>query len=217
MARSTSRACGTTSRSMAQHPFCALVAAGGTGELYSLSPAEHADVVRATVEAAGGRMPVIAGVGGSVAIAPRAGAARRRSAGAARHSGPAALLSARRRGRAARLLRGDRRRHRSRLLVYSRDWVNPGPAFVERLAERFADADRLEGRPGRHAPLPDRHARRRATACYWIGGAGDDLVGAYYRLGIRMLHVEHLERRARACRSRCTMSPPRGTSTSSPR
>src|SRR4029453_12409178 len=54
---------------MASHAFCALVAAGGTGELYSLSPDEHRDVVRVTTEATAGRMTIIAGVGGSVAVA----------------------------------------------------------------------------------------------------------------------------------------------------
>src|SRR5579864_294318 len=48
---------------MARYPFCALVAAGGTGELYSLTPAEVEDVVRVTVQAAAGRMPVVAGTG----------------------------------------------------------------------------------------------------------------------------------------------------------
>ena len=37
---------------MAQYPFCALVAAGGTGELYSLTVHEIFDVLRVTVEAA---------------------------------------------------------------------------------------------------------------------------------------------------------------------
>jgi 5-dehydro-4-deoxyglucarate dehydratase len=67
---------------MASSPFCALVSAGGTGELYSLSPDEHRDVVRATVDAAGGRMPVIAGVGGSIA---GASAQARESAAAGAH------------------------------------------------------------------------------------------------------------------------------------
>src|SRR5580658_2192304 len=48
---------------MARYPFCALVAAGGTGELYSLTPDEIEDVVRVTVQAAAGRMPVVAGTG----------------------------------------------------------------------------------------------------------------------------------------------------------
>src|SRR5262245_31531612 len=48
---------------MSAHPFCALVAAGGTGELYSLTPEEVESVVRVTVDAARGRMPVVAGAG----------------------------------------------------------------------------------------------------------------------------------------------------------
>src|SRR5216683_2042335 len=39
---------------MVQHPFCALVAAGGTGELYSMTVDEIVEVVRVTVQAAGG-------------------------------------------------------------------------------------------------------------------------------------------------------------------
>src|SRR5437763_7580039 len=46
---------------MVRYPFCALVAAGGTGEVYSLTAREIEDVVRVTVEAAAGKMPVIGG------------------------------------------------------------------------------------------------------------------------------------------------------------
>src|SRR5438552_9215846 len=45
------------------HPICALVAAGGTGEMYSLTPAEHLEVIRTTTKTVEGRVPVIAGVG----------------------------------------------------------------------------------------------------------------------------------------------------------
>src|SRR3982751_4242701 len=48
---------------MAAHPFCAMVAAGGTGELYSLSIDEIEAVVRTSVEAVNGRMPIVAGTG----------------------------------------------------------------------------------------------------------------------------------------------------------
>ena len=41
-------------RAMLRHPPAAIVAAGGTGELYSLSPTEHLAVVRAAVEEARG-------------------------------------------------------------------------------------------------------------------------------------------------------------------
>lgn len=46
---------------------CALVPAGGAGELFSLSAAEHEAVIRATVEAAEG-IPVVAGIGNGFAI-----------------------------------------------------------------------------------------------------------------------------------------------------
>jgi 5-dehydro-4-deoxyglucarate dehydratase len=168
---------------MASHAFCALVAAGGTGELYSLSPAEHRDVVRVTTEAAAGRMPIIAGVGGSVAVAT---ALAREAANAGAHGilalppyyphADEAGLLAYYRDIGAATDRG--------LLVYSRDWVNPGPAFVTRLAE--AAPTLIAWKDGQGDP---RRLQIVMTGVgdrlLWIGGAGDDLVGTYYRLGIR--------------------------------
>ena len=46
-----------------EHPISAVVAAGGTGEMFSLTPSEYARVVELTVHAVEGRVPVIAGVG----------------------------------------------------------------------------------------------------------------------------------------------------------
>lgn len=48
---------------------CAIVSPSGTGELFALTPDECAAITRATVEAVGGRTPVIASVGHGVAIA----------------------------------------------------------------------------------------------------------------------------------------------------
>src|SRR5215510_6031087 len=52
-----------------EHPISAVVAAGGTGEMYSLTPAEHARVIELTTHAIDGRIPVIAGVGFNVRLA----------------------------------------------------------------------------------------------------------------------------------------------------
>ena len=52
---------------MSEHPFCAMVAAGGTGELYSLSVEEAIEVVR--VAKAATKMPVVGGVGLNASIA----------------------------------------------------------------------------------------------------------------------------------------------------
>lgn len=52
-------------------PFGAsvLFAAGGTGEFFSLSPAEYSQVVRTAVETCRGKVPIVAGTGGPVPIA----------------------------------------------------------------------------------------------------------------------------------------------------
>jgi 5-dehydro-4-deoxyglucarate dehydratase len=46
-----------------RHPIAAIVAAGGTGEVYSLTPSEHLAVVKTIVEEVRGKIPVIAGTG----------------------------------------------------------------------------------------------------------------------------------------------------------
>ena len=169
-------------RSLLKHPVCAIVAPAGTGELYSLSPAEHLAVLKATVEEAGNRVPVLAGTGFNPPIA----AELARQAAAAGASGILAFppyypspdddgLIAYYRGIAEATPLG--------MLVYSRDWFNPGPPLVERLAgipnligwkDGQADVRRyqmIRQRVGEHL--------------HWIGGAGDDMVPAYYAIGIR--------------------------------
>jgi 5-dehydro-4-deoxyglucarate dehydratase len=54
---------------MLDHDVAALFAAGGTGEFFSLTPAEVAQVVRTAVEQTAGRVPVIAGAGYGTAMA----------------------------------------------------------------------------------------------------------------------------------------------------
>jgi len=49
----------------------ALFAAGGTGEFFSLEPAEYADVIRVAVETCRGRTPIVAGAGGGTTLAVR--------------------------------------------------------------------------------------------------------------------------------------------------
>lgn len=58
-------------RLLLRHPISAIVAAAGTGELHSLSPAEHRAVVKATAEEANGKVPVLAGAGFNPPIAGR--------------------------------------------------------------------------------------------------------------------------------------------------
>jgi 5-dehydro-4-deoxyglucarate dehydratase len=173
----------TNVEEMASHPFAAVVAAGGTGELYSLTEEEHRRALLATIEAVNGRMPVIAGVGGSVAVA-QAQAQQAEALGAsailalppwypgAHSDGLRAYYQAI--GGATPLP----------LVVYSRDWVHPSVELVEQLAASIPTLTAWKEGQGdirRYQQIMGRLGDR----LHWVGGAGDDLVGAYYGLGIR--------------------------------
>jgi 5-dehydro-4-deoxyglucarate dehydratase len=169
--------------SLLRHPIAAVVAAGGTGEVYSLTPAEQVEVVHTTVEAVRGRVPVIAGVGFN---GPLATEMARQDA----HTGADAILAlppyypnADEDG-LAEYYAAIGAATPLPLLVYSRDWVNPAPAWVERLAARVPTLTAWKDGQGdirRYQQIMHRVGDR----LHWIGGAGDDCVPGYYSIGIR--------------------------------
>jgi 5-dehydro-4-deoxyglucarate dehydratase len=70
------------------------------------------------------------------------------------------------------------------LFVYSCDWVKPSPEWVELLARRIPTLIAWKDGQGdtvRYQQIMDRVGDR----LYWIGGAGDAWVPAYYKIGIR--------------------------------
>ena len=106
-----------------------MVAAGGTGETYSLDPDEHLQVVEETVAAFAGGAPVIAGVGGSL---PVAAAMARRAAAAGAHgilALPPYYPGAPDEG-LVDYYRAIGQATPLGMLVYGRDWFNPGPELV---------------------------------------------------------------------------------------
>jgi 5-dehydro-4-deoxyglucarate dehydratase len=166
-----------------EHPISAIVAAGGTGEMYSLTPAEYGRVVELTVHAIEGRIPVIAGVG----FGQRLGI---EMAQAAEHAGADGVLvfppyypQADEHG-LIDYYRSIANATELGVLIYSRDWATFSPAMVERLSviiptlvgwkDGQGDIRRLQAIMNR---VGDR--------LLWIGGAGDDMVAAYYSTGIR--------------------------------
>jgi len=166
-----------------RHPVCAVVAAGGTGEVYSLTPSERAQVVETTVEVVNGRAPVIAGVGFNQMLAVEL-AKRSAAAGAdAILALPPYYPQADEEGM-VEYYRAIGDATELGLLIYSRDWANFSPAQVERLAAKIptlvawkdgqADLRRLQ-----------MIINRVGARLYWIGGAGDDMVPGYYSIGIR--------------------------------
>jgi len=164
------------------HPICAVVAAGGTGEMYSLTPAEHLEIIQTTIAATQGRVPVIAGVGFNQQLAT--GTAR-----AAADSGADGILAlppyypnADDEGMLA-YYRAIGDATPLGLFIYSRDWANFTPAMVEHLTSipnliAWKDG---QGDIRRYQAIINRVGDR----LHWIGGAGDDMVPAYYSIGIR--------------------------------
>jgi 5-dehydro-4-deoxyglucarate dehydratase len=170
-------------RQLVEHPVCAIVVGAGTGELHSLSPAEHLAVVNATLEEVAGRRPVMAGVGFSPQTASDMAQACTTAGvdgilifppyypGDANDEGMFAYY----RDVAASTKRG--------VIIYSRDFANFSPAAVEKLATipnlvAFKDG---QGDLRRFQQIMARVGDR----LHWIGGAGDDLVPGYYSLGVR--------------------------------
>lgn len=168
--------------SMLEEPFTTIVAAGGTGEIYSLTPEEHVAVVEAVVEVVDCRIPVIAGTGFNRATG--AELARRCAdvgAGAILAFPPyypganfdglfdyyKAIADASPLG----------------LMIYNRDWAKFSPAQVEKLTaiENFVAWKEGQADIRNYQMIMERVGDR----LYWVGGAGDDMVPAYYALGIR--------------------------------
>jgi 5-dehydro-4-deoxyglucarate dehydratase len=170
-------------RKLLDHELCAVVAGAGTGEIHSLAPGEHLEVVKATLDEAGGKFPVLAGVG----FSPQTAIDMTRSSTAAGVDGILIFppyypgdpddegMFAYYRDVAAATKRG--------VIIYSRDYANFSPAAVARLATipnlvAFKDG---QGDLRRYQQIMAHVGDR----LHWIGGAGDDLVPGYYSLGVR--------------------------------
>ncbi len=170
-------------RAVLQHPICAIVAPAGTGELYSLSPAEHLAVVKAVAEEVAGKVPVLTGTGFNPAIA----AELARAAAAAGVNGilafPPYYPSPDDEGLVA-YYRGIGEATKLGLLIYTRDWFAPGPALVEKLAATIPTL--IAWKDGQADLRRYQMIRERlGDRLHWIGGAGDDMVPGYYSIGIR--------------------------------
>jgi 5-dehydro-4-deoxyglucarate dehydratase len=170
-------------QAMLQRPFAAVVAAGGTGEMYSLTPAEHLEVVKATVEVVSGRIPVIAGTGFNRALGISLAQESARARADAILALPPYYPNADEEG-LAEYYAAIGAATPLAFLVYSRDWVNPSAAWIEKLAAKVPTlAAWKDGQADirKYQQIINRVGDR----LYWIGGAGDDSVPGYYSIGIR--------------------------------
>ena len=168
---------------MLEHSLCAVVAAGGTGEMYSLTPEEHFQMIQATIEAVGGKVPVLAGVGFNYPLAVDMAKKSEQAGADGILCFPPYYPNADREG----LLRyykaiGDATK--LGLLIYSRDWATFTPSEVWRLCEAIPNLIAWkEGQADLRGYL--RIMERCGDRLHWIGGIGDDMVPGYYSIGIR--------------------------------
>ena len=168
---------------MASHPFCALVAAGGTGELYSLSVEETEQVIATAVKAAAGRMPVVAGTGVNASLGIEI-AKRAQGAGAeCLLVLPPYYISAPEEGLFA-YYQAIGAATDLPLMIYSRDWAVFTPDMVARLADRVPTLAAWKDGQGdvrRYSRIMEANGDRLA----WFGGLGDDCVPAYFAIGVQ--------------------------------
>ena len=165
-----------------EHPISAVVAAGGTGEMYSLTPAEYSRVIELTTHAIEDRIPVIAGVGFGQRLAIEMAQAAEKAGADGILVFPPYYPQAEDDG-LFEYYRSIGAATSLGLVVYSRDWATFTPEMVERLTsiptlvawkDGHGDIRRLQ-------TIINRVGER----LHWIGGAGDDMVAAYYSIGLR--------------------------------
>ncbi|MGH2460490.1 MAG: dihydrodipicolinate synthase family protein [Chloroflexota bacterium] len=158
----------------------AIVAAGGTGELYSMTPREIVQVYRLAVEATAGRVPVIAGVGYNLAIAQDL-AREAEKAGA-----DAVLMLPHYYGRAEddglyRYYAGIASSVDLAVFPYARDAAVFSPKLVGRLADLPNVVAFKDGQADLRAWARIReHVGNRVV---WLAGVGDDMVNSYFAAG----------------------------------
>lgn len=158
----------------------AIVAAGGTGELYSMTPEEITRVHRLAVEATAGRVPVIAGVGYNLALA------RQLARDAEKAGADAILILPHYYGRAEddglyAYYSGIAGSVGLGVFPYARDQAVLSPGLVERLADIANVVAFKDGQADLR--LWTRIRDRVGDRLLWLAGVGDDMVNSYFAAG----------------------------------
>jgi 5-dehydro-4-deoxyglucarate dehydratase len=168
---------------MTQYPFCAQVTVGGTGEIYSLTPAEAIEAVRVSVDATANRMPVVAGVGYSAPLGVEMAKGMAKAGAAALLIMPPYYINAPVEGlfKYYETIAGS---VDIPVSLYSRDWAVFTPDMVNRLADRIPNLSFWKDGQG------DTRKYQRIMGAVgdrlaWIGGIGDDCAGGYFGIGVQ--------------------------------
>ncbi|HUQ95897.1 MAG TPA: dihydrodipicolinate synthase family protein, partial [Bryobacteraceae bacterium] len=168
---------------MIQFPFCSLVAAGGTGEMYSLSPGENVEVVRRSVAAVNGKMPVIGGIGFNARIASEMAREMEKAGADALLVMPPYYVNAPWDG-LLEYYAAVGKASGLPLAIYSRDWAVFTPEMVARLAEKVPTLQIWKDGQGDTRKY-QRIMAKVGDRLAWIGGIGDDCIAGYFAIGVQ--------------------------------
>jgi 5-dehydro-4-deoxyglucarate dehydratase len=168
---------------MCGYAFCAQVAAGGTGEIYSMTVDENIDVVRTVVEAVKGRMPVVAGVGFNVEMGKAMARGMEEAGADALLVMPPYYTNAPWEG-LLNYYEDIGKATGLPLSLYSRDWASFTPEQVAQLCERVPTLLFWKDGQG-DARKYQRIMQTVGDRLAWIGGIGDDCAPAYFAIGVQ--------------------------------
>lgn len=168
---------------MTKHPYCAIVAAGGTGEIYSMTPEESIEVVRVAVKATQGRMPVVAGVGYNTAIGAQMARGMEKAGADALLVMPPYYINAPEAGWID-YYKTIANSTGLPLALYSRDWAAFTPDHVARLAEAVPSLEIWKDGQG-NIRMYQRIMAKLGDRLAWVGGLGDDCAGGYWSIGVQ--------------------------------
>lgn len=166
---------------MAGYPFCSQVIAGGTGEVYSMTPDESIETVRVAVKAINGRMPVVAGVGFNTAIACHMAREMEKAGAAALLVMPPYYINAPEAGM-IEYFEAIGRSCGLPLSFYTRDWAAFSPTQVKRLLDRVPSLLMWKDGQGDIRKY-QRIILEVGDRVAWVGGIGDDCAPGYFSIG----------------------------------
>jgi 5-dehydro-4-deoxyglucarate dehydratase len=146
-----------------------------------LTPAEYTRVIELTALAVEDRVPVIAGVGFGQRLAIEMAQAAEKAGADGILAFPPYYPQAEDEG-LFEYYRAIGEATRLGMLIYTRDWASFSPAMVERLAAIPTLIGWKDGQEDiRRLQMIMNHVGDRLC---WIGGAGDDMVAAYFSIGV---------------------------------
>jgi len=146
-----------------------------------LTPAEYTRVAELTALAIEDRVPVIAGVGFGQRLAVEMAQAAEKAGADGILAFPPYYPQAEDEG-LFEYYRAIGEATRLGMLIYSRDWANFSPAMVARLTAIPTLVGWKDGQGDiRRLQVIINHVGDRL---HWIGGAGDDMVAAYFSIGV---------------------------------